>query len=334
MQRKATVRAPSNIALIKYWGARNLERAIPRNPSISITLDRCVSRSTVEVLGGASDHEILWRGVEGELSPAPPAFAGRIQAHLDFLRFHLAVDGAFRIATENTFPPAAGIASSASGFAAVTLAVVHALGLELADEQLSDLARLSGSGSAARSVLGGYVEWPAGRRADRCHAWQLLPPEHWDLRDVVAVVDAGPKAVSSLEGHRRALTSPHYRARQRQLPARLEAVRQALAGRDFAALAEVVEAEAIELHMIAMTSKPPIFYWRPSTVEVLAAVREMRQEGVAACSTIDAGANVHVLCPASAQEEVATRLSRLRSVRSLIRDGVGRGPVVEDEHLI
>jgi diphosphomevalonate decarboxylase len=250
------------------------------------------------------------------------------------LRHTFAVDGAFRVATENTFPPAAGIASSASGFAAVTFGVTQALGLELATEQLSDLARRSGSGSAARSVLGGYVEWPAGRRGDRCHAWQLLPPEHWDLRDVVAVVDAGPKAVSSLEGHRRAPTSPYYHVRQRRLPARLETVRQALAGHDFQALAEVVEAEAIDLHCVAMTSRPPIFYWQPGTLEVLAAVRDLRADGVPACSTIDAGANVHVLCPARVQEDVATRLSRLRSVRSLIRDGVGHGPTVEDEHLI
>lgn len=334
MSQKATVRAPSNIALIKYWGARDLERAVPRNPSISMTLERCVSRSTVEVLPDATESEVLWRGVGGELVPAPPAFAERIRRHLDFLRRRFRVAGHFRVATENTFPPAAGIASSASGFAAVTLAVVAALGLELPVEELSELARLSGSGSAARSVLGGYVEWPAGPGRDQCHARQILPPEHWNLRDLVAVVDAGPKAVSSLDGHRRAPTSPHFRARQRQLPARLEEVRRALIERDFDRLATVVEAEAIDLHCIAMTSSPPIFYWQPGTLAVLEAVRALRAEGIPACSTIDAGANVHVLCPATEEAGVASRLEALPAVRSLIRDGVGRGPAVEAGHLI
>ncbi|NJL27284.1 MAG: hypothetical protein HC897_05015 [Thermoanaerobaculia bacterium] len=176
--------------------------------------------------------------------------------------------------------------------------------------------------------------WPAGRGRKHCHARQVSPPEHWNLRDLVAVVDAGPKAVSSLDGHRRALTSPYYRTRQHQLPRRLEEVHQALRERDFERLATVVEAEAIDLHCVAMTSVPPIFYWRPGTLAVLEAVRALRTEGIPACSTIDAGANVHVLCPAEAEAAVLARLEGLGAVRSVIRDGVGQGPVVETGHLI
>ncbi|MEM6453980.1 MAG: diphosphomevalonate decarboxylase, partial [Acidobacteriota bacterium] len=140
----ATVSAPSNIAFIKYWGAQNLKRAIPVNPSISMTLDRCRSRCTARFVEGAGDHTILLRDAGGTFQPAPPAFADRIRAHLKRLTSWADVRGHFHIATENTFPAAAGIASSASGFAALTLAVLAALDRrDLSMPERSNLARLS-----------------------------------------------------------------------------------------------------------------------------------------------------------------------------------------------
>ncbi len=335
VSRKATVRSPSNIAFVKYWGARDLERAIPENPSLSMTLKECVSRSTVEHREEAGEHEVLWRGTAGGLETAPPAFAERVTKHLDFLRNRFGCGGRFRVATENTFPAAAGIASSASGFSALTLAVLAALGREATVEERSELARLSGSGSASRSVLGGYVEWPAGGGGDdRWAARQVAAAEHWDLRDVIAVVESGPKQTSSLDGHLRARTSPYYPARLERLPDRLALVRRAILERDFARLGPLIETEAIDLHVIAMTSEPPIFYWRPATLAVLEAVREMRRDGLEAASTMDAGANVHVICTKSSEGEVAARLEGLSAVQSILRDGVGPGPVREDQHLL
>ncbi len=337
MPHKATVTAPSNIAFIKYWGARDLGAAIPVNPSLSMTLSNCTSRSTVEWLDDDGEHEVRWRAGSGALETAPPKFADRVRAHLDFLRRWSKRGGRFRVATENSFPAAAGLASSASGFAALTLATLGALEIEASPELESTLARLSGSGSAARSVLGGYVEWPAagGARADgaECYARQVAPAGHWDLRNVIAVVERGAKSTSSLDGHRRAATSPYFETRQRCLPGRLEAVRAAIRKRDFRALGEVIEAEAIDLHCVAMTSEPAIFYWRPATLAVLEAVRAMRRDGVAAYSTMDAGANVHVICEPESEERVAERLRRLDLELSLIHDRVGSGPVVEDRHL-
>jgi len=211
--------------------------------------------------------------------------------------------------------------------------VTRALGRELDLPTASSLARLSGSGSAARSVVGGFVEWPAGRSDEACYARVLAGAEHWDLCDLVAVVDRGPKSVSSLDGHRRARTSAFFRTRQRRIPQRLETVREAIADRDFETLSEVVEAEAIDLHCIAMTSQPPIFYWRPATLAVLAAVRTLRADGVLACSTIDAGANVHVICPASSEPQVAAALEAMPEVEQLIRDRVGTGPTFDHEHM-
>lgn len=327
---RATAVAPANIALIKYWGTVTPGRPLPVNPSLSMTLRLCVSRCTVEPASGGG-HEVLLRDRRGEVHPAPEAFAAGVVRHLERLLAWAGERTWVRVTTGNTFPMGAGLASSASGFAALARAVVAALGREVTVEELSTLARWSGSGSAARSVLGGYVLWPGDPADPESPARQLAPPEHWELRDVIAVVDPAAKEVGSREGHLRAPTSPHFARRLELLPERLERVRAALLARDFAVLAEAVEEEAIELHLVAMSSRPPIFYWAPGTLETLAAVRRLRRNGVRACATIDAGPNVHVLCPAEDEESVVGALEGLAGVRFLIRDGVGPGPRLEEE---
>jgi diphosphomevalonate decarboxylase len=329
---KATHTAPANIAFIKYWGARDLAQAIPLNASISMTLSECVSLSTVAFEDGSDEPDrIELVDEDGSLTIPPVAFRARALAHLDRVRRWAGRGGSFRVATRNSFPTGSGIASSASGFAALTLAATRALGLTLSTGELSSLARMSGSGSAARSVMGGYVAWSA--EGDAGHATPIAPASHWDLRDVIALVDPGVKAVSSLEGHRLAPTSPHFDARQRLLPGRLKQVRRAIDGRDFAALGPILEEEAIELHLIAMSSKPPIFYWRPGTLAVLEALRAERARGLAAWATMDAGANVHVICQPAAERSVAAMLESLPGVLEVLLDGVGEGPMIQEEHL-
>jgi diphosphomevalonate decarboxylase len=325
-ERSITAEAASNIAFVKYWGARDLERAIPANPSISMTLDACRSICSASWRPDAEGDEVLLADAEGELVDPGPAFNRRVVAHLERLRDWAGARGGFRIATRNTFPAAAGIASSASGFAALTTAAVHALGREVAGAELSALARLSGSGSAARSVWGGYVEWPVGDET-LCAAQPIAERAHWELCDVIAVVESGPKEVSSLDGHRRAATSPYFERRQQRLPEKLEQVRAAIRARDLEALGPVVEEEAIDLHLIAMSSRPPIFYWQPATLTLLAAVRELRAEGVGAWATMDAGANVHVLCAPHDEPRVAERLASEPAVERVLRDRVGGGAV-------
>ncbi len=335
---KTTVSAPANIAFIKYWGARDLEQALPMNPSISMTLEECVTQCTAEVLDGERD-EVWISEPDGGFGNPEPEFVQRIVKHLDNIRAWAGSRDLFRVATKNTFPSAAGLASSASGFAALTLAAAGALGK--ADEPIEDLSRLarrSGSGSAARSVLGGYVEWPAdmsdkGDVEAHSHAVEIAPAIHWELRDVIAVVEIGPKIVSSREGHQRAHTSPYYSKRQELLPQRLKEVRRAIEETDLDRLGPIIEEEATDFHLIAMSSKPPIFYWSPGTVAVLRAVRELRQEGHSAWATMDAGANVHVICDPDSEDEIAERLEDLPAVGFVIRDGVGDGPDNETQHL-
>ncbi len=327
-----TAVAPSNIAFIKYWGTRDEERTLPYNPSISMTLSRCVSRCTVELLpDGAADEVLLAEG--SSPAPAPPAFSEAVLRHVRRLAAWAGSGAGFRVAARNSFPTGAGLASSASGFAALTLAVLGALGRQVGPRELSVLARRSGSGSAARSVLGGYVQWPAEGAGEEGYAEALAEAGHWDLRNVVAVVDASPKQVSSRQGHRLAPSSPYFEERLRRLPDRLERVRRAIRERDLEELGPVVEEEAIDLHLIAMSSRPPIFYWRPGTLAVLEAARQLRSEGLRAWATIDAGPNVHLICPPEDEEQVAARVGALPAVESVIRDGVGEGPVESSEHL-
>ena len=348
-----TAEAPSNIAFIKYWGARDLKGPVPFNRSLSMTLDACRSICSATVLDEGEDDEIVWvRGsaigarVDGRMggapreadrlddpagtaADAPPAFVERTRRHLDRLRewsrgTAAPYGGGFRIATGNTFPSAAGIASSASGFTGLTLAVTAAMGFDLPPQALSSLSRSSGSGSAARSAWGGYVEWPGG---DGNSAVQILGEDAWPLCDVVAVVETGAKKVSSRDGHRLATSSPYFAPRLAALEGRLDRVRAALERRDFEALGQAVEEEGIDLHLIAMSSRPPVYYWSPGTIEVLAAVRDLRADGVAAYATMDAGANVHVICQPGDEPRVAERLDALGAVERVLRDRTGGPPV-------
>ncbi len=332
MSRKATSSAPSNIALIKYWGARDLDAAIPQNASISMTLEVCRSTTTVRLTEEAGTDVIRLRGQDGEDVTPPPSFQRRFQEHTSRLRDRLGFRGRVEAVTSNSFPSDAGIASSASGFAALAHAVSAAAEVPGSPEELSVRARLSGSGSATRSMMGGFVIWPARSEDDHGPAEQL--DLDWGLRDVIALVQSGPKDVSSLDGHQRAPTSRHYAARLAALPERTQALTAALGARDFRALAEITEEEATELHLIAMSSTPPIFYWNPGTLEVIRCVRELRERhGLDCAFTMDAGANVHVICTPESEARVADEVSALPLVHGVIRDRRGDGPRPEPEHL-
>ena len=330
----ATASAPSNIAFIKYWGAVDLDRVQPANASISMTLSQCRSRTTVRFDRGSESPDLLAiRDEKGDPMVLSDAFRSGIDRHLAKIREVYGIQGQFQITTQNNFPAQAGLASSASGFSALAVAVNEAAELDLDAAGLSNLARISGSGSASRSVFGGYVEWPAGEGHDATHARVLADASSWALSDVIVIVETEGKDVSSREGHRRAATSPHFATRQRLLPERLEIVRRAIHDQDLPLLGSILESEAIELHLIAMSSRPPIFYWKPATLEVLAAVRRLRQNGLSAWATMDAGANVHIICPQDEEEQVADAVATLPGVRRVVRDRVGDGPSLHSEEV-
>ncbi len=333
MSAKTTAAAAANIAFIKYWGIRDEEQILPVNPSISMTLSACRSLCTAELLGANEETEVLLQGDGGRLEPAPDKFAAGVLAQVGRLGERFGETRPMRVAAHNTFPTGAGLASSAAGFTALTVAVLGAMGVEPEPTELSVMARMSGSGSAARSVFGGFVEWPAGPNESAGHAVQLAPPEYWELCNVIAVVDPTPKSVSSRDGHRVAPTSPYWEGRQEELPGRLDIVRRAIAARDLPLLGPVIEKDAVELHLVAMSSQPPIFYWQAGTLAVLAAARELRSKGVPVFATIDAGPNVHLICEPKDEQAVASEIERLEPVRYVIRDRVGGAPSHQSEHL-
>ena len=319
---RATATAGSNIAIVKYWGARDLALNLPANGSISLTLDAARTTTTVDFAPAYEADALVLNGRE-----VGGTALARVSAHLDRLRALAGVNLRARVETANTFPEGSGIASSASGFAALTVAAAAALGLRLSERELSRLARL-GSGSACRSIIGGWAEWLAGTCDEDSYAVQVAPPEHWNVRDLVAVISAEPKAVPSAKGHERAASSPLFEARLRQVEEALPAVRRAILEREFHALGVLAEADALSMHAIMLTSAPPLLYWLPATVELIRQVWQWRLEGLPCYFTIDAGPNVHVLTLPQAVAHVAERLRALPFVRQVIPCGPGPAPRV------
>jgi diphosphomevalonate decarboxylase len=228
------------------------------------------------------------------------------------------------VESSNNFPMGAGIASSASGFAALSLAASRAMGLSLTEAELSRLAR-RGSGSACRSIPGGFVEWLPGQDDASSFAVSIAPEKHWDLVDCVAIIETGPKPVGSSQGHAVAPSSPLQPARVQDAERRLQVCRKAILERDFSALAAMVEMDSNLMHAVMMTSTPPLFYWEPASIHLMKVIPTWRSAGLPVCYTLDAGANVHVICLGSAAEEVAGLLSRQPGVQQVLPAKVG-GP--------
>ena len=308
----ATAQASPNIALIKYWGNQDDNLRLPVNGSISMNLDGLSARTQV-TLKPELDHDSLLLNTK-PMSGVP---LNRVIRFLDLVR-HLAGVSLFaEVISENNFPTGAGIASSAAAFAALSLAATKAIGLELSEMDLSLLAR-RGSGSACRSVPGGFVEWKTGTNECDSYAFSFAPPDYWDLVDCIAVVESNPKLISSTDGHRLAHTSPLQVARIYDSPRRLDLCRQAILSRDFDALADIIELDSNMMHSVMMTSTPALFYWAPATIGLMKAIPRLRKEGLPVCYTVDAGPNVHVLCPSNAKELVISSLSNFPKVNQVL----------------
>ncbi|NMC77842.1 MAG: diphosphomevalonate decarboxylase [Chloroflexi bacterium] len=317
--RSATAAACANIAFIKYWGNRDDALRIPANGSLSMNLDGLYSQTRVTFGAGQEQDSLIRNGVAAE----GPALQ-RVSRFLEIVRQMAGVNLPAQVVSRNNFPTGAGIASSAAAFAALSLAASQAIGLDLDEKQLSRLAR-RGSGSASRSVPGGFVEWLAGSSDEDSYAVSIAPPTHWDLRDCIAIVAAGHKPVGSTEGHALAGSSPLQAARVADTPRRLERCRQAVARCDFARLAELVELDSNLLHAVMMTSTPPLFYWEPASIQIMKSVQAWRKEGLHACSTLDAGPNVHVICTADDAPQAQALLEAIPGVSQVLVAGPGPG---------
>lgn len=327
MPQKATCISCSNIAFIKYWGNRDAALRIPLNDNLSMNLDHATTTTTVEFDAQLNDDQIVVGG-----TPANDATRARVIAHLNRVRALAQIETKTRVQSQNSFPTGVGIASSASAFAALSVAAMRAAGLELSERELSILAR-QGSGSAARSIPAGFVEWYTGTKSEESYAVSIAPPAHWDLRDVIAIVSIEEKKVGSTDGHAAAPTGHFLAERINALPSRFQRVRRAILARDLSMLGPAIEEDAVELHMMAMTSVPPIFYWTPGMVRVIQAAQQWRREGLAVYFTLDAGPNVHLICESKDANQVATLAQKIEEVQRVIVNAPGGAARLIDQHL-
>lgn len=324
---KATAKSPANIAFIKYWGKKNPRYNIPHNDSVSMNLSNCITTTTVEFNLRFKGDKVILNGKEEKDEKK-----ARVIKIVDIVREKTNVHWGVKVVSKNTFPSDAGIASSASGFSALAMAASSAAGLNLSLKELSILARL-GSGSASRSVIDGFALWKKGTNSGNSFAVQFETFDFWNLRDIVVVTESEKKKKSSTEGHSIALTSPFYKTRQKVLLKRIGLMKKAIMKKDIKKFGELLEEEAIELHMIAMTSKPPIFYWNKGTVLVMDKVRQLREKVISAYFTMDAGPNIHVICLEKDVKKVNTYLKRIPEVKFTIVNKPCDGSRLISKHL-
>lgn len=318
MKRRARALAFANIALIKYWGKAGPENS-PATPSIALTLEALRTETMVEAIASGDDT------VELNGATAAPELRERVAAYLDEWRKPGLLTGAVRVSSVNHFPTAAGLASSASGYAALSVALDGISEAHLTMRQLSRLARL-GSGSAARSIAGGLAALPLGNDP-AAHCLLTASQVPWAM--VLCLVDAAPKAVSSRAGmeHCRT-TSPYYPAWLRQArhdySRMLDAIRhmkqdvQAGSREMLSEVGELMEASCLAMHACMLAARPPLAYWSPATLEVIAAVRRWRADSVAAYFTIDAGPHVALLCLREDAALVSQLASQVAGVQQVI----------------
>ncbi len=320
---KVTAIAHPNIALIKYWGKRDATYNLPAAGSISMTLDGLKTTTSVQFDPELEQHDRIT--INGELLEATQS--RRLGHFLDRIRT-LAKTSAFaHVSTDNDFPTSAGLASSASGFAALALAASHAAGLELGPKQLSILARL-GSGSAARSIHGGWAEMFPGVLPDGSdsYARQIADEHYWDLRCLVAVCAQGPKKIGSTEAMvHTANTAPYYTSWVEDVPKAIQEALAAIETRDFERLATAAEASCLRMHACAMAADPGILYWRGVTVDLIHAVRAWRAQGLPVFFTIDAGPHIKAFCAPDVEAEVARRLAEVPGVLDVLHTRGGQG---------
>ena len=314
--RSITVSAAANIALVKYWGKAGGPGNLPATGSLSIGLEDLRTSTTIALADDAQD--LFDDGLD-------EAGRQRVITFLEQARVEFGQQVYFDIRTRNNFPTGSGLASSASGFAALAIGLDRLLGLGLSGADLSRLAR-RGSGSAARSIYGGWVEIVVDGEA---HALPLAAADDWPLEVVVAVTTEAAKAIGSTEAMvRTAATSPYYAGWLETHGADMASARHALETRDFEQLARTAEHNCLKMHAAIMTSQPPVLYWLPATLAVMHEVRQMRGSGTPAFFSIDAGAQVKVICEPGSGAAVARRLAALPGVQRTISTRVGGAPMV------
>jgi len=323
---KASAVAPSNIAFIKYWGKKDDILRLPENGSVSMNLSNLITTTTVEFNSQYKNDVIIINKTQKSDEES------RVIKQLDKIRTLAKLSDKAKVVSENNFPTATGLSSSASGFAALTVAGATAAGLNLSEKELSILAR-QGSGSACRSIPDGFVEWLKGDTNETSYAISLYPPEYWDIVDIVAVVSVERKEVSSTKGHTLATTSPFFEKRLEGNPEKIRLIKQYLKEKNFTAFGELVEKEALELHAVYMTSHPSLLYLLPESLRLLHLVRKWRRDGLEVYFTLNTGQDVHIICRKKIVEKAVKKILECDNVQNIIVNYPAKGTRVIQKHL-
>lgn len=327
---KSTATANANIALVKYWGKRDDRLILPHNGSISMTCDGLQTTTTVEFSDKYYKDSVIINDEELQKDEK------NILGHLDRIRKLAGIKEKAKVMSQSNFPVAAGLASSASGFAALTLAATKAAGLQLTERELTILSR-QGSGSSCRSIGEGFVEWYKGKKTDGSdsYAESIANKNHWpEFRMIATIVSESKKKVSSRAGMKQTVeTCPYYKDWLATVDNDLNIIRNGIRKRDFSSVGLTAEMNCLKMHALMITTIPPIIYWIPATLGVMHAVQLMRNDGLECYFTIDGGPQIKVMCLAKDEKEITKRLMELDGVKKTIVCKPGDGVKIIDRHL-
>lgn len=320
-----TAKAHTNIALVKYWGKKDDQLIIPQNSSLSLTLDEFYSETSVYF-----DESLAADTVQFDDQLLSADASQKITTFLDQVRQLAGLSTYASVITHNHVPTAAGLASSASGFAALAGAASRAAGLTLNRRDLSRLAR-RGSGSATRSIYGGFAAWQMGHDDETSYAYPIAEQVDWDIVVIALVLTTAQKKISSREGMRLAVTtSPFYSAWIESSQTDFQTIKTAIAAHDFETLGHTSEQNAMRMHALTLSSDPSFSYFNADSLKAMALVRELRAAGTACYFTMDAGPNIKVLCQGFDAAAVTTKFERAFGPKSVVLTRPGKGIQISD----
>lgn len=322
MAYKGRARAYVNIALIKYWGKRDEKYNLPMNSSLSLTIDAFCSETELVFSEGFKEDSFYLNNQKQSKERL-----NKVSKFLDLFRQASSINLKARVKSSNHVPTAAGLASSASGFAALGFAANIACGLNLGNRELSTYIR-QGSGSATRSVYGGFVEWKKGTSRDDSYAYQIDDAK-WDIGMVILIVNSKEKHISSRQGMRHTVrTSPFYKSWVESAEEDIGQARLAIKNKDLEKLGIITERNGLMMHATMLGAKPPFSYWEPDTILATQIVRDLRKEGILCYFTMDAGPNVKILCKLSDSQKIKNRLGQVFNGENIIIAAPGPEPTV------
>lgn len=325
---KATAIAPSNIAFTKYWGRKDETLRLPENGNVSMCLSNLLTTTTVEFSEKYKADQVSISSPDERSIINDP----RVITHLDRIRKLAGINLKTKVVSQNNFPSSTGLSSSASGFAALTVAGAAAAGLKLTEKQLSILAR-QGSGSACRSIPSGFVEWLEGDTSETSYARQIFPPSYWKIADVVAVISSHKKEVPTSKGQETAASSPFTKTRLANMPKKNQLVKKLIRDRNFAKFGDLIEAEALELHTIMMTQTPPLIYLEPNSLLLMKICQKWRAEGLPVYFTVNTGQDVHLIVEQKNIARLKSKLKKIKEVKQIIVNYPSEGTKLSNKHL-